>query len=162
MDKPNGYRRKAGRPLSVTLLALLLGFGALVGAPSAIAAGDGTYCGHRVLGEIDAKYRSMGDTRSPLGCPTSDELTNPDRYGKQSQFGERGVIHWSGRTGAHPVWGGIRDYWCAFKCEAGKFKYPTSDETQLPNSRGTIYRQNFQCGTIQWQAGWPTWTYICD
>ncbi|MEV5580737.1 hypothetical protein AB0L39_19515 [Streptomyces parvus] len=46
------------------------------------AAADETVCGHVVRGAIPAKYQETGGLgRSPLGCPTTPELTTPGGQG---------------------------------------------------------------------------------
>ncbi|WP_258079788.1 LGFP repeat-containing protein [Nocardia cyriacigeorgica] len=37
-------------------------------------------------------------------------------------------IYWSAATGAHIIWGSIRDTWLASDAENGRYGYPTSDE----------------------------------
>ncbi|MEU6663144.1 DUF2599 domain-containing protein [Streptomyces sp. NPDC046821] len=119
-------------------------------------------CGHRVGGEILKKYQQMGGETSPLGCPTSDELSTPDGRGKYNTF-TGGSIYWTASTGAHPVWGVIRDKWGSLGWEAGALGYPVSDE--LTNQDGQGRRQQFEGGTMYWHptlshGAHPVWGKI--
>ncbi|GAB3656741.1 hypothetical protein GCM10027589_16470 [Actinocorallia lasiicapitis] len=117
----------------------------LVAPPSAHA--DGYYCGQRVLGAIEGRYLAMGGPSGALGCPRTGELTNPDGYGRRTQF-QNGTIYWSPNTGAWPVWGRIGDVWCSLGCERGPIGYPTSYEYRAPYG-GEIW-QNFRCGQLHY------------
>ncbi|MFD0900381.1 DUF2599 domain-containing protein [Actinomadura sediminis] len=129
-------------------VALLLA-GALTGliVQAAPAAADETICGHVVKGEILAKYQSMGGVNSPLGCPTTEERATPNGRGYFTHF-QGGSIYWSPQTGAHPVWGAIRDKWAASGWEAGKLGFPADDELVNPDGQGR--RQQFEGGTFYW------------
>ncbi|MEU9763539.1 hypothetical protein AB0D98_28295 [Streptomyces sp. NPDC047987] len=105
------------------------------------------FCGQEVGGDILAKYIDLGDTSSPLGCPVTGELSNPDGVGKRQQF-VGGTIYWHPVTRAHPVWGTIGDKWGQLGWEAGVLGYPLSDELTNPDNVGK--RQQFQGGTIYW------------
>ncbi|WP_051812713.1 LGFP repeat-containing protein [Streptomyces sp. NRRL S-340] len=116
------------------------------------------YCGtHQVVGDIEQRYLRMGGPGGALGCPLTDELVNPDGFGRRSQF-EHGTVYWSARSGAWPVWGAIGDYWCGQGCEAGWTGYPTGYEYTVGNE----IRQNFQCTVIHFQdlggGTTKTWT----
>ncbi|MFD5464983.1 LGFP repeat-containing protein [Kitasatospora sp. NPDC127059] len=126
------------------LLALLASV--LVVSAATPARADGFYCGHAVLGAIEQRYIQMGGSGGPLGCPLTDELVNPDGFGRRTQF-EHGTIYWSPNTGAWPVWGAIGDWWCSQGCEAGWAGYPTSYEYTV----GAEIRQNFHCAVVHFQ-----------
>ncbi|MFF5158925.1 LGFP repeat-containing protein [Streptomyces sp. NPDC000348] len=139
-------RRTPGR--TAIVLGLLTLSASALGVPAASSApADGTYCGHRVLGEIERRYLEMGGPEGALGCPLTGELTNPDGFGRRTRF-EHGTVYWSPRSGAWPVWGEIGAYWCDQGCEAGWAGYPTSYEHTV----GGEIRQNFQCTVIHFQA----------
>ncbi|MGW1163359.1 LGFP repeat-containing protein [Streptomyces sp. NPDC002513] len=105
------------------------------------------YCGtHEVGGAIEQRYIKMGDSGGALGCPVTDELVNPDGFGRRQQF-DHGTIYWSPRSDAWPVWGAIGEYWCNEGCEAGWAGYPTGYEYTVGNE----IRQNFQCTVIHFQ-----------
>jgi uncharacterized protein with LGFP repeats len=55
-----------------------------------------------------------------------------------------GTVWWSPRTGAHTVWGAIRDVWLARHQEFGPLGYPTTDEYAVPGG----VAQRFQHGTL--------------
>ncbi|WP_307662521.1 DUF2599 domain-containing protein [Streptomyces sp. V1I1] len=119
-------------------------------------------CGHQVGGDILKKYRDIGGENSPLGCPTSDELTTPNGRGKYNTF-TGGSIYWTPEHGAHPVWGAIRDKWAGIGWEAGKLGFPVGDE--LTNTDGQGKRQQFEGGTVYWHptlshGAHPVWGRI--
>ncbi|GAA3081608.1 hypothetical protein GCM10020000_79420 [Streptomyces olivoverticillatus] len=126
------------------------------------AAADETICGHQVGGAILSKYQEMDGQKSPLGCPTSDELTTPNGRGKYNTF-DGGSIYWTAATGAHPVWGAIRDKWGSLGWENGKLGFPVSDELANPDGQGR--RQQFEGGTVYWHptlsnGAHPVWGKI--
>ena len=82
---------------------------------------------HPVWGEIGRKWGDLGWERGKLGMPLTDELTNPDGYGKRQQY-QGGTIYWSSNSGAHPVWGAIGSLWARYGYERGMFGYPRTDE----------------------------------
>lgn len=131
--------------LVAVLAAALVTLTTLSSVPAAAA--DQEICGHTVRGEILAKYLGMGGWDSQLKCPTTEELPTPDGRGAYTVF-EGGSIYWSEATGAHPVWGAVRDAWARQGWEGGKFGYPVGDELQNPDARGI--RQQFQGGTFYW------------
>ncbi|MEE1752898.1 LGFP repeat-containing protein [Streptomyces sp. SP18CS02] len=108
------------------------------------------YCDppREVVGEIERTYLRMGGPGGALGCPLTDELVNPDGFGRRTQF-QHGTIYWSPRSGAFPVWGDIGAWWCGQGCEAGWPGYPTSYEYTV----GDEVRQNFQCTVVRFKAG---------
>lgn len=79
-----------------------------------------------------------------LSYPNSPEYTNPDGAGKRTQF-LNGPIYWSAATGAHPVVNSFLNRWQLNGYEAGRLKYPTTDEIVLPDGGR---RQEFQQGVI--------------
>ncbi|MBY4109211.1 hypothetical protein HQO82_04245 [Rhodococcus fascians] len=101
-----------------------------------------------VCGAIRDKYNSLGAQGSFLLWPTSDELVNPDGFGRRQTF-QNGPIYWSAAGGAHPVVNHFFAAWQRNGWEGGVLKYPTSDEIVNPDGVGR--RQEFQGGTIQWR-----------
>lgn len=99
---------------------------------------------YEVCGAIKDKYNSLGGPGSFLSFPNSTELTNPDGFGKRTQF-LNGPIYWSGSTGAHPVVNSFLNRWGVLGYEGGYLKYPTTDEIVLPDGGR---RQEFQGGAI--------------
>ena len=96
---------------------------------------------YSVCGLIRVKYDSLGGPNSFLLWPTSNELTNPDGYGKRSVF-TNGPIYWSSASGAHPVVNHFFAAWQRNGWEAGPLGYPTTDEIVNPDNLGR--RQEFQ------------------
>lgn len=95
---------------------------------------------HAVLGAIRARWEALRWEVGPLGYPTTDELPAADGQGRYNHFsGSLGLpasIYWSPATGAHAVWGEIRQAYERNGFEAGDLGYPTTDELGLPDGRG--------------------------
>lgn len=119
---------------------------------------QGTICWHPQIGEafgvwglIHAKWASIG--RTEFGYPITDERSTSDGRGRYNHF--RGMqypgrpessIFWTPQTGAHAIYGAIRDAWAAQGWERGPLGYPASDEHQ----DGKYRRVNFERGYIRW------------
>ncbi|MFF9510654.1 LGFP repeat-containing protein [Streptomyces sp. NPDC014724] len=149
--------QRTTRLIQAAALALAALAALLVQAPTAAAV---DMCGYQVGGDILIAYNATGGKGGPLGCPTTDELVTPDGAGRYNHF-TGGSIYWTAQTGAHPVWGAIRDKWAALGWETGKLGYPTSGE--LTNPDGTGKRQTFQGGTVYWHPSYgahPVWGKI--
>jgi uncharacterized protein with LGFP repeats len=58
-------------------------------------------------------------------------------------------IYWSPETGAHEVYGAIRDKWAETHWEQGPLGYPIAPEEDAPGGR----QQRFQRATIYWSPG---------
>ncbi|WP_405015866.1 DUF2599 domain-containing protein [Kitasatospora sp. NBC_00070] len=135
---------------------------AMVTGQAGPAAADETICGHQVGGDILAKYQSVQGENGPLGCPTSDELPTPNGRGRYNTF-VGGSIYWTAATGAHPVWGAVRDKWGGLGWENGRLGFPTDDELTNPDGQGR--RQQFEGGTVYWHptlsnGAHPVWGKI--
>lgn len=100
-----------------------------------------------VQGIILQKYNATGGANSPLGAPTASEEPAPNG-GRFSTF-DGGAIYWTPRTGAHIVWGGIRDAWENDGGAGGRLGYPTADEKTIPGG----WQSEFQHGTITYTDG---------
>ncbi|WP_167735585.1 ribonuclease domain-containing protein [Rhodococcus sp. 1R11] len=98
----------------------------------------------QVCGEIRVKYDSLGGSTSFLGPPSANDVANPDNYGRRQTFWN-GPIYWSPATGAHPVVNSFLNRWGVHQYEAGRLRYPTTDEIVLPDGGR---RQEFQQGAI--------------
>ncbi|MBF6255766.1 hypothetical protein IU443_04420 [Nocardia farcinica] len=99
---------------------------------------------HQVGGAIRDKWGRLGWESGPLGFPVTDESTSADN-GRYNLF-NGGAIYYSPRTGAHAVWGVIRDRWIAAGAENGQYGYPTSDEYDYEDGKA----QDFEGGRITW------------
>ncbi|GAB7192227.1 hypothetical protein NUM3379_29360 [Kineococcus sp. NUM-3379] len=106
-----------------------------------------------VRGVIRDRWAALGWERSPLGYPTTGEISLPG--GAFNHF-QGGSIYWSPRTGARSVRGAIRDAWAAQGWENGRLGYPTSDEYDVPVGR----RSDFQGGSLTWNAATGTVTKV--
>jgi LGFP repeat len=106
-----------------------------------------------VWGAIGAKWNEMG--RVNYGYPITDELPTPDGVGRFNHFRAlhlqgkpEASIYWTPRTGAHAIYGAIRDTWARQGWERGELGYPTNDEYQ----DGKYRRSDFERGYIRWSA----------
>ncbi|MFB6439543.1 hypothetical protein ACFCVY_22605 [Streptomyces sp. NPDC056411] len=126
---------------------------ALTVQASPALADDPPTCGHKVGGEILKKYQE-GEIAKKLGCPATDELTNPDGQGKRQQF-DGGTIYWHPTLshGAHPVWGKIGQLWADYGWETGAFGYPTSDEGWDQEYKSWYQRFSTNNLTLFWSSG---------
>lgn len=115
-----------------------------IGEGTTIITPDGEY---RLSGAVLEEYHEVGGQAGPLGMPTSDEVDAPNG-GRVSTF-EHGAIYWMPETGAHAVWGDIRDAWEREGGAGGRLGYPTSDERMVPGGR----ERDFQNGTIRYVHG---------
>lgn len=106
-----------------------------------------------VHGQIRDAWASLGWEAGALGYPIGSEVVTPDKVGRYNVF-ERGSIYWTPSTGAHAVYGRIRDAWAGAGWEAGRLGYPTSDEYAVPEGR----KSDFQRGSIVWKAANDTTT----
>lgn len=97
-----------------------------------------------VSGEIYQKYEEAGGQTSPLGLPREAEEEGPDGGKYQDFIG--GTIAWSPDSGAHIVWGDIRQAWEDNGGAAGGLGYPVSDEEDTPEGK----KSEFTGGTITW------------
>ncbi|WP_431950656.1 LGFP repeat-containing protein [Nocardia lijiangensis] len=100
---------------------------------------------HRIGGAIRDKWGAYGWEGGALGFPLTDEATAAKDNGRYNLF-EGGAVYWSARTGAHAVWGAIRDDWVRAGGENGRYGYPTGDEYDYQGGKA----QDFQGGRITW------------
>lgn len=104
-----------------------------------------------VWGAIHAKWEQLGWEAGPMGYPTTDELITPDGVGHYNHFGKAASIYWTPATGAHGIWGAIRQRWAALGWETG-MGYPVTDEFVTPNGVG--HYNHFDKGaSIYWTPG---------
>ncbi len=102
---------------------------------------------HEVHGVIRDKWAELGweTAEGLMGYPITDETKTPDGIGRYNVF-ERGSIYWTEQTGAHEIYGFIRDRYKDLGWEAGPLGYPTSGEYDVEDGR----RNDFQNGSITW------------
>lgn len=109
---------------------------------------------HAVSGAMLARYKSLGEYRWAL--PESDSTGSLDGIGAYTHFRNGVSIFWSPNTGAHLVYGAIRDLWGQRGWERGYLGYPLTDESQVGNLR----RSTFEHGNIDHDpATGRTWDY---
>ncbi|MFE3171728.1 AbfB domain-containing protein [Amycolatopsis sp. NPDC059090] len=97
---------------------------------------------HAITGPALEKYKSVGEYHWQL--PTTDTTPTPNVAGSYTHVQNGGSIYWSPLTGAHLVYGAIRDRWAQLGWERSYLGFPTADEVQV----GTLRRSTFQNGNI--------------
>ena len=99
------------------------------------------------MGDIDSEYTSMGAETGVLGSARGPEQRTADGQGAV-RFYRNGAIYWRDNTGAHAVYGPIRDTWMRSGGERSPLGYPISDESD--SNGGYDRMQNFEHGSISW------------
>jgi hypothetical protein len=106
-----------------------------------------------VWGSIGQKWDQLG--RVSYGYPITDESVTPDGRGRYNHFRAmqtpahpEASIYWTPQTGAHAVYGAIRDKWASIGWERSPLGYPTTDEM----ADGAYRRTDFERGFIRWSA----------
>jgi len=102
---------------------------------------------HEVHGLIREKWAALGWERSPVGYPVTDEMSTLTGAGRFNNF-QYGSISWTPQTGAHAVYGAIRDKWAALGREGSFLGFPVTDESRTPDGHGRY--NHFQGGSIYW------------
>ena len=102
-----------------------------------------------IQGQIRDRWAAMGWETGPLGYPVTDELTTPDGVGRYNHFSKAASVYWTPSTGAHGVYGAIRDRWAAMGWETGPMGYPVTDELGTPDGIGR-YNHFSKAASIYW------------
>jgi hypothetical protein len=79
-----------------------------------------------------AKWAGMGYEAGFMGYPTSDEIVNPDGFGRRQSFERGGWFYYSQLTGVQQIGGAIYEEWGLRGYEGGELGYPISDEIDVP------------------------------
>ncbi|HZS05226.1 MAG TPA: hypothetical protein VFD58_10365 [Blastocatellia bacterium] len=102
---------------------------------------------HAIFGAIRDKWAGLGWERG-YGYPITDELVTPDGRGRYNHFEGNRSIYWTPQTGAHAIFGAIRDKWASLGWERSWLGYPTTDETGTADG---FWRFNhFEGGSVLW------------
>ena len=97
---------------------------------------------------VFAKWRETGGDTGFLGAAQTVESVCPDGRGHYVHFAG-GSIYWTPETGAHVIYGAIREKWAALGWETCAFLgYPLTDETGTPDGVGRF--NHFERGSIYW------------
>jgi hypothetical protein len=91
-------------------------------------------------GLIREAWARQGWERGTLGYPVTDEHGSSDGVGRYNHFrgrGGEGSVFYSPGTGAHAVWGLVRQRWIALGAERGPLGYPVTDETRSTDGVGS-------------------------
>jgi LGFP repeat len=108
---------------------------------------------HTMFGSIYEKWKSLGGV-SAYGFPITDESPGA-RGGRFNDFDRGNSIYWSSPTGAHAVYGFIRNKWRELGGDNSFLKYPTTDE--LPAANGGRMSE-FEGGVIYWHPSFGAHT----
>lgn len=105
---------------------------------------------HAVFGDIGARWRQIG--REAFGYPVNDESAAGggrfnDFRALQLAGQPTASIYWSPQTGAHEIFGGIREKWLGIGGPSSSLGYPVGHEQDQP---GGGHVQQFQRGKIVW------------
>jgi len=108
---------------------------------------------HVVWGLIGERWLKIG--RESFGYPINDETSTPDGVGRYNHFKAVQLpgkpvasIYFSPSTGAHEVYGGIRDKWASLGWERSTLGYPVAAEEDAPGGRV----QRFERGSLFWDG----------
>ena len=96
---------------------------------------------------IDAAHTALGGNRGGLGAAQDRERCGL-RAGGCFRTYEYGVIYWSARSGAQPVWGYLGAAWDASAAQNGALGYPLG----APACAQGTCSQDFERGSISWTA----------
>ncbi len=103
------------------------------------------------LSPILQKWVELGGADGFLGAPQIDEQRCPDGRGRFIHFAA-GSIYWTPETGAHVIYGYIREKWASLGWETCEFLgYPATDETGTPDGIGRFNHFD-KGGSIYWTA----------
>ena len=100
---------------------------------------------HAVLTPLAAAYDAWGGEGGPLGYPVAARYGTAN--GGWTQAFERGRIHWTAATGAHPVLAEISQAYDSVGGEGGVLGYPVGGRYATANGG---FSQIFQNGRIHW------------
>ena len=108
-----------------------------------------------VRGLIGELWLRLG--REKFGYPITDELSTFNNRGRFNHFRALHLAHrpdssifWSQDTGAHAIYGAIRDRWAQLGWERGKLGFPTSDERDVRVGGVNGRQVDFEKGNIVW------------
>ena len=101
---------------------------------------------YNVVTPLVGKYLELGGAQGWLGYPTSSSSRTADNQADFSKF-EGGRIY-SSPAGVYSIHGDIRRRWTDLGEGASVLGYPTTDETETPDSVGRY--NHFQFGSIYW------------
>jgi uncharacterized protein with LGFP repeats len=118
---------------------------------------------HAVRGALRDRWGALAWERGRLGYPVAGEVCGLRDGGCFQPF-QGGAVYWSPHTGAHAVFGVIRDRWASRGWEAGQYGYPVQDPVCDTSSQASTYgnpdgscTQWFQGGVID--TFWDPWTW---
>jgi hypothetical protein len=102
------------------------------------------------ISSIQLKYSQVKQTIPGIGNPVTAEIPAVNGGAYQDYSGGY-TIAWHPTTGAHLIYGLIREKWRKMGAQEGPSGYPTTDERDTANKKGRY--NNFQQGTIIFKFG---------
>jgi uncharacterized protein with LGFP repeats len=112
----------------------------------------GAFSVHGLISEL---WSRLG--REKFGYPITDELPTANNRGRFNHFRAMHLanrpdssIYWSKNTGAHAIYGAIRDRWAQLGWEGGKLGFPTLDERDVRVGGVNGRQVDFEKGYIVW------------
>ncbi len=103
---------------------------------------------HEIHGLIRQRWRDLGGELSPLGYPLTDETPCADGVGRYNHC-QNGSLYWTPATGAHEVFGAIRERWAELRGERGLLGYPSAAPATEIRGRITYTIGYFQHGAVE-------------
>jgi len=97
---------------------------------------------------ISDRYAQLGGSTGLLGTSMTNETATPDGVGQFQHF-QHGSIYWTPTTGAHEVYGAIRERWAELRWERGLLGYPILAPYSELRNRITFLIAVFQHGRIE-------------
>ena len=104
---------------------------------------------------VEGRYIALGRGQSPLGLPITWETRTPDKRGWMMHFSRPGgaSIYSTPATGAHEIYGAIRQRWGRLGWERGALGYPVTGELRTPDGTGRMQHFSRPGGaSIYWTA----------
>lgn len=103
---------------------------------------------HPVAHDFLTKWGQLGYESGSLRYPTTDEIVLSDNTSRRQEF-QGGSIYFSFATGAHAIYGLIRDRWISLGAETSYLGFPITDEQNTTRYTQLGARENqFQAGRI--------------
>jgi LGFP repeat len=100
-----------------------------------------------IHGAIYQKWADYGGIN--WGVPSTDETKTPDGVGRFNHFEKGQSIYWTPSTGAHVIYGAIKEHWASLGWEKSFLGYPITDESDLVGVANGRFN-NFEHGQIAW------------
>ncbi|WP_218951920.1 AbfB domain-containing protein [Amycolatopsis anabasis] len=104
---------------------------------------------YQTQGEVLAGYLRLGG-HVAMGPPVTDFAATPDGIGRFNHFKKGASVYWTPQTGAHNVYGAIREKWAKLEWERGILGYPTTDQVATSDGVGQFVNFSKAGSAIYW------------